>query len=540
MHRIAGAVQAPFPTVDHINDELLLSIGCGAGKQNDDGGHANGHAGFRVRIEPPLSPFRMLTLNLCSDIEQHFTHHLASTMPASLENRVKDLSHDQLLELVMDAIKEDSGIRKHFASRLASSTERYSKLKRSIKKLASLKSSNSDKYAKNTLKEIQELIGGVVYLGKSHPPQAFELLCSIQSHQLAIHKAVYDKGGTIFRLFAEDLAKELVASVQRTVDSPTLIAGLRTICFHQPWSPAIDVVEKMAMYLPYEVIDALIPELEAWTDSGPGDPYDSQAGSTSELLQAAIYAGAGRIDDYIRLVSSRGELGNTEHWKIAEMYLDHDDREGAKHHLDMVDYDAVVGSWEAQRVMDRFMATYADPSEIRSYLRNGIGKEYRYGLLDSFRSLFGTEMIEDVLNDVMDDVKGSFGKQYFPPGLLTVLVREGFGQQLAKIVASKPLRLDRLETYWIELSDALMRAGWAAEASLIIRALMNEHLICEDPRELRDAARLFVRLEKMESLVDDWGTIESHVEFAANLADDCECFPAFWRRVEKASGVSDR
>lgn len=461
-------------------------------------------------------------------------------MSISLETRVNDLSHDQLLELVIDAIKEDSGIRKHFASRLASSTERHSKLKRSINKLANLKSSYSDKYAEKIANEISDLIDEVVSFGKSQPAEAFQLLCSIQSHHLAVYDAVHDRGGAILLVYVEVLAGELVAYVQRTLDSATLIAGLRTICFHQPWSSAIDVVEKMAMYLPDEVVDAFIPELEAWTESGPEDPYYPQAHSISELLQAAIFAGAGRIDDYIRVKTASSELRSSDHVKLAEMYLEHDDLKGAKQHLELIDKENFRDVFAASPIWDRYMTRCTDQEEIRGYLREQVIKGNRYHDVPKFRMLFGNDVVEAVLVDAVDTIRAEFGKRNVSVGLMIMLVREGHSAEISQIILRDDPVLEGIESLYDELSIALVGAGSHLAASMILRSLIKTNLSYGEGRELTAAVKQLVRLDDLAHAVTDWGTFISHDDFIKKIRERHGSFPAFWKRVEKAKGITDR
>ncbi len=330
--------------------------------------------------------------------------------------------------------------------------------------------------------------------------------------------------GDVFRFDARDLflsyairceekewLGDLVLRLQQTDDY-----GVRDV-----------LIDCAAEYLPEPVIRNIIERLQQFAEQETDEiqrrhwliPVESLA---KQLKDAPLFEKT--------RIASWGKLTTAAYIDIARVYLDSGDPPTALAWLERIPAEETFLSHDRDRLLRDVYERLGEREKLT---------EIAWKIFRSYRS---TDTLEDLLR-----VIGEEERQQVISGETELILK---GEELSYSDAAFMIamgRMDEAESYLLSKADqlegdfygSLLPLGKAMEedsrqraATVVYRALLDSILKRGQTKAYSHGSRYLRKLDRLAEAVDDWGELESHAHYVAELGQKHRRKHSFWSKVE--------
>ncbi|RPI67758.1 MAG: hypothetical protein EHM43_06685 [Ignavibacteriae bacterium] len=440
-----------------------------------------------------------------------------ATQP-KLEQRLRDLSHEELIDVILAVADTNTSARKVIVSMTSTIKEQVSAVKKDLKKLTQRPTSHRRVMPRDVANALSSIVAQIDRISHHAPSMAFPLLCAVIVAEEDVHSYVHDSYGTISDVYYGDVIPLMVLMTQRTSDPTVLLDGLRSVCSRDAFGTVARLMQTIADVLPEQVVTTLLDEVQ------------------DNHVRKAIYRGIGDILNYIHTVELSGELRANDHFEIADMYLDHDDLKGAQQYLDKVSLLDRESSLRGREVYERYVMHTKYPAQIEGFMHARILSSPSPEQVDAYRAQFGDEALSTVIDELVQKTAQTSASDIHSASPFLCLVREGRSADAAAIIETGTISPFGYYRPWGELVQALASHGHHRAASLIVRLFLEFAIAPAKSAYYDEAIRLYRLLDELAEFVTDWGTHEEHDAYMALFVERHERKWSFWERFAAIRG----
>lgn len=449
-----------------------------------------------------------------------------------LAARLRDLPSDELVELLLQAAESDPKLKKELVDRTADVKDLTAAAKRGITALTKLDADSRILDASKIAHKVEDLVRQIDRLGERAPNEAFALLCTLLGTEQHIHEEVDDSSGLITDAFRLTLMRSAARLVGRCHNNKMLLSGMRTACLADPFGTILLFIDTVGHSLPEEIVETLMTELAKRplaTPHSAGHHFDANVEMRKRLLVAL-----GDIERFKDLCISTTGLHGRDMLTIAEMFVEHDDLEGAEQTLAEITNEKIIEKPKFRELQMRTWKALGKQDEINAMLRNDVLSHPRKATLDAYRKACGDAAAEKVIKDLVTKVTAaSKKKQPSDPNALILLTELGYGEQMTDMVMvlqkAPILNFGDLLT----LARTFQTRGLFLGASLVLRIMIGRILDEGRTAEYTYAASWVVNLQTWSRSVTDWHGLPDHREFYDQIHKKHERKSAFWAAVRR-------
>ena len=453
----------------------------------------------------------------------------------TLEQRLRELTDEELVQLILTVSDRDDAVRKLFTSLTAPATTQIKTIRRAIQRLG--KAPSGYRYIRS--REMVGMIGDVLVqidaATERSPADGWVLLCELMAVEEAIHAHVDDSSGMVGSEYHSEIIPRLVRLSQTLTDPKPLTEGLRILCRNDAFGTVASALFEIACYLPDPVVEAIHSDLASRplaSEKLGGYRYDANVN-----MRQALYRSTGDVQAFIELSESTVGLSEEDYVRLAEIKLDNADVQGAQEFLDKVSKHTRTHSLAARTIYHRYLKMSGNSTAHKEHLRALFVDANDVDALREYRDRFGNDALQSVLDLVLQTVTdGETGLFPDTAATLLVLLAGGRAADVARLVGSTAFR-DRLRLLrghtgnWDRTAYELSSAGFHVEGSLIIRSLLTTVMAQAKVSTYRYAATLFRSLDLEAEHVSDWGPHEHHDDFMARFAETHARKYKFWEHI---------
>ena len=449
-----------------------------------------------------------------------------------LAARLRDLPSDELVDLLLRAAEGNPKLKKELVDRTADVKDLTASAKRGITSLVKLNADTRLLDNRKIANKVEDLVRQIDRLGERAPNEAFTLLCTLLSTEQHIHEEVDDSSGSITDAFRITLMKSAARLAGRCQNTKTLLASMRIACLQDPFGTVLYFIDAVGPGLPEEIIETLMTDLAKRplaTPHASGHHFDANVEMRKRFLVAI-----GDIDRFKDLCTTTTGLDDEDRLTIAEMYIEHDDLEGAEQTLDEITNTMIVDKPKFRALRIRTWKALGKQDAINDMLRNDVLMHPRRSTLDAYRTACGEEAANSVIKELLTQVTAaSKRKRPSDARALTFLTELGYGAQTTDMVIflnkSSYLNFGDLLT----LARTFQTRGFFLGASLVLRIMIGRILDEGRSAEYTYAASWVVNLQTWSRHINDWHGLPDHREFYDQIHKKHERKTAFWAAVRR-------
>ncbi|MBU3740887.1 MAG: hypothetical protein FGM24_01230 [Candidatus Kapabacteria bacterium] len=437
----------------------------------------------------------------------------------SLKQRISDLSHDELLSVVVAAMESEPSVRKLFAHLTSSRNERIAAIKGDISKLGAYGAKGRAQSSKQVAASISSLADRINRECGDDAEQAFILLSRLLATETQIRLRRSDSFDPIINVMAGKVTDSLVGVSQRLSSADVLTEGLGFLLDVGHFRGVAALFRRAGAELPDETVDTILALVAASTakasDIKHADEFEMYHG-----LAGIILSSTGRIEAFRRHVTVNGVISSLDRITLAEMYLDHGNYKGARVLLDELSATDYRLFARAQAVLERYLGECPEMADCEGLMRSMIVKHNKHQLAARFLQLYGDDAYANLLGSVMQYICTEQEPDTIDANMLHLLVHEGYGDEIAGYVegnyATSLSRNSHSLQPWVALAESLASCGHPRPAALLFRLIVNR-LMLAGADAYDTAATLFSRVQDLSRNVGNWGPHEQHKDFMINF-----------------------
>ncbi|RPI66887.1 MAG: hypothetical protein EHM43_10545 [Ignavibacteriae bacterium] len=454
------------------------------------------------------------------------------TVLEKLAARLRDLPSDELVELLVRAAEENPKLKKELVDKTADVKDLTAAAKRGITALTKLDAETRILDASKISRKVEDLVRQIDRLGERAPNEAFALLCNLLGTEQHIHEEVDDSSGLITDAFRVTLMKSAARLVGRCHNNKMLLTAMRTACLADPFGTVALFIDAVGPSLPDEIVETLLTDLGKRPVAAPhasGHHFDANVEMRKRLLVAI-----GDIERFTELCGSTTGLHGRDMLTIAEMYIEHDDLQGAEQTLAKITDARVIEMPKFRELQFRIWRSLGKHDAINAMLRSDVLSHPRRATLNTYRSACGEEAANDVIKDLAAKVEAAAKKkQPSNPNALILLTELGYGEKMTDMVTH--LQKAPLLNFGdlLNLARTFQTRGLFLGASLVLRIMINRILDEGRSTEYTYAASWVVNLQTWSRHITDWHGLPDHREYYDQIHKKHERKTAFWAAVRR-------
>ncbi|MBU3678402.1 MAG: hypothetical protein FGM32_02185 [Candidatus Kapabacteria bacterium] len=451
----------------------------------------------------------------------------------SLNQRILDLSHEELVSAVLAAIESDPRTRRLFATLTATRKDRISAIKGDISKFGHSGGKGRDHTAKQTAAFVASVVDRIEHSCGDDPDEAFTLLSRLLVTQTSVQLRVRQSFEPIREVYDDVVIPALVKVAHRVRSATILASGLSELLAVHHIRGVWELFEHVGAEFPDETVDAVLALVATARANKPNMNGIDISDSYHELT-GTILSSTGRIEEFLRHATVDGEIDALHRIKLVEMHLDHEDFKGARQHLDQLSDIELTLYPHADAVLERYLRECTDLANREEFLRKLIVEYNRVQFADEYRKLYGAEALARLMEQAMKRVRSGKDEGPTSVSMLGLLVHEGYAEEISKHVEKQILNglppWDIDSEYVVELAEGLSIQGYPRAAVLLLRRILWE-LMELGPNAYDAAAWLYLRIHELSLSVKDWDRHEKQKDFIVNFRLKYVNKRTFWKRL---------
>lgn len=442
-------------------------------------------------------------------------------MTDKLEQRLRDLSHEELVRVLLTLARSDGAVATMIRMETAAPRERIAAIKRSISAVGRLGSGRVRVTARKAVEIIREVLQRIIDIDAQDTAAAYDLLCRLMAAESTVHDHVDDSNGIITDVFRDEVIPALVAHTQRFTEQKTLRKSLAQLLERDDVGSVAIALREITPYLPDAVADGLLQDLAQRSaslattqppanDGWRWDPY--------KHMIKAIHAGRGDIDGYLRAVGDGG-LHVLDHVTLARLHIEHDDYKGAERYVLQISTMAFLTDDEARSVRHLFITHSTNTDAVERLCRAEILSRVTPENVAAYRQRFGDVATDALLQECVAQQTGYVAAGRCDPVACTILVNAGYADAIADALEQTPMTYFGYVPGWYELMDALHTHDRSRAAVKSCRRSLEYIVERADPSLYVDAAMIYHRLPVYSDNVQDWGPIPQHDHYITDFTE---------------------
>lgn len=428
-------------------------------------------------------------------------------MPPSLEQRLRDLDHDDLVQIIVGLASSNKKLAKVIAAEIMSTPERIASVKRSITSLRKIQDRRTRVYAHEVADKIRDVMRQISTISRHDLGAAFELVCKLITEEATILYGFDDSSGMAMAAFRKEVSQSFTALVQRLSDAKVLLKGLRSICEHDEFGTVEILLREACEYLPDDVAYALVAYLR---ERVPSAVAESDVWSSDLALLKAVYAARGDVESYLSLMAEYPQDLQSDVVTVAELFLGHDNLEATDVWLSKITAHTYKHDTRAEQVRRTWRARSTDSAAIERQARNCILVSFSPIDISFYHDRFGDQALQSLMKECAAGFAATLNTSTPELSICTILTIRGYGGAISSFIEEHNPSPGGSMRELLGLVDALTEHGFPRAATLLTRSCIEFATNNANTQYYGFVAQLYCRLQEQSALIADWGKYTPH------------------------------